>query len=45
LSKVHFNYESECRETYDWLIDAASRTGDESLVDEAKQTKTFFLGV
>jgi hypothetical protein len=45
LSKVHFNHEAECGETYDWLIDAASRTGDEALVDKAKQTKAFFLGV
>lgn len=45
LSKVHFNHEVECGEAYDWLIDAASRTGDESLVDKAKQTRAFFLGV
>lgn len=45
LSKVHFNHEADCGETSDWLIDAASRTGDEALVDKAKQTKAFFLGV
>lgn len=45
LSKVHFNHAAECGETYDWLIDAAFRTGDEALIDKAKQTKAFFLGV
>lgn len=45
LSKVHFNHAAPCGQTYEWLIDAAERTGDEALVDQAKQTRKFFLGV
>lgn len=45
LSKVHFNYQADCGETYEWLIDAAERTGDESLAKKARETRSFFLGV
>lgn len=45
LSKVHFNHATECGEAYEWLIDAAQRKGDDALVDQAKETRKFFLGV
>lgn len=45
LSKVHFNYEAECGETYAWLIEAAERTGDDDVVQKARETRSFFLGV
>lgn len=45
LSTVHFNHAAECGDTYEWLIDAAERTGDDALVEQAKQTRKFFLGV
>lgn len=44
LSKVHFNYQVDCGDTYEWLIDAAERTGDDALVHKARETRAFFLG-
>ena len=44
LSKVHFNHQAECGDTYEWLIDVASRTCDTTLVNEARETRAFFLG-
>lgn len=45
LSKVHFSHSAQCGDTYEWLIDAATRTGDDQLVEKAKETRKFFLGV
>lgn len=45
LSKVHFNHAAECGDTYEWLIDAAERTGDSALIEYALGTRKFFLGV
>jgi hypothetical protein len=44
LSKVHFNHAAECGDMYEWLIEAATRSGDESLVTSAKDKRAFFLG-
>jgi len=45
LSKVHFNFAAECGDTYEWLIDIATRSGEASLVDAAIAKRKFFLGV
>lgn len=45
LSKVHFNHSARCADVYEWLIDIADRSGDEALVDIARDKRQFFLGV
>lgn len=45
LSKVHYNHVADCADTYEWLIEAAERTGDADLIDAARERRSFFLGV
>lgn len=45
LSKVHFNHQAQCGDIYEWLIDVADRSGDDTLVAAAKAKRKFFLGV
>ncbi len=45
LSKVHYNHVADCADTYEWLIAAAQRTGDNDLVEAARERRSFFLGI
>ncbi len=45
LSRVHYNHVADCALTYEWLIEAAERTGDADLVAAARERRSFFLGV
>lgn len=45
LSKMHYTHEADCADTYEWLIDAAVRSGDEQLITAAVERRSFFLGV
>ena len=45
LSKVHFSHRADCGQMYDWLLEAAERSDRPALVEQARDRRSFFLGV
>ncbi|MFL6263572.1 MAG: aspartyl/asparaginyl beta-hydroxylase domain-containing protein [Thermoanaerobaculia bacterium] len=44
MGLIHFRREVNCRKTYDWLCEAARKTGNQALLFRAKKLQADFLG-